>query len=285
MELGNALSGGGAANWPAWRNLFSGSLGSGSAANIPMSAQRNTLRGHGLKFGFEPLTWLSMTTGAFFVQQGLDFMLKDIQMKTTHLELNASKLFQKASTRLEIAQNIRGGESRQIRDKLEYIRKGEDLFSEAATDFQLSYLKAECYKYAAICARLGGRSNETVREYIQLARNAYHKSPEELSTLYRESRNPVRNLSPAFRSVITEALWLPLWLAGKLADKNEWTDAARKLALGRQHVALREKTVTLIEQYIHSDLPMICNRLEQSIATSRAGSQAVMSAGNPFGGR
>lgn len=225
---------------------------------------RNGRKEQRLKFGFEPLTWLSMTTGAFFVQQGLDFMLKDIQTKAQHTELNGSKVFQKALTRLEIAQSINAANNgKQPPDKVEYIRKAEELFSEAAADFQLSYLKAECYKYAAICARLGGRSQETVRKYAQLAKSLYQKSPDELSQLYRDSRNPVRNVSPAFRSVMTEALWLPVWIVGKLAKQDHWVRMAETLALGRQHVAVRQKSVKLIEQYIHSDLPMVCNRLDR----------------------
>lgn len=221
-----------------------------------------------LKFGFEPLTWLTMTTGAFFVQQGLDFLLKDIQTKSFHLELNASKSFQKALTRLEIAQTIHHQNNRLNSDSIEYIRKAEELFSESAADFQLSYLKAECCKYAAICARLGDRSNDTVHTYTQLARANYRQGSDELVRLYNDSRNPALNLSPAVRSVVTEILWLPLFIAGQCAGKPDWVETAQTLALGRQNIALRKKSVYLIEQYIHSDLPMICNRLELSVSAS-----------------
>ncbi len=213
-----------------------------------------------LKFGMEPLTlaWLTMTAGSYFVQRGLGFVLDDIQVKTSQLELSASKSFQKARQRLEIANSCG------IRDKTEYIRKAETHFSEAASDFQMAYLQAECYKYAALCAKMGRREDPTIRKYAQMAQKRYHAGGPELLQLYDDSRDPIKNLGVSTRALLSETLWVPLRILGHLSGNACLIDLSTRVALGRQNAALRQKTAVLLQQYGRSDLPTVCRQLGET---------------------
>jgi len=212
------------------------------------------------EFDMEPLglAWLTMTDGSYLLQRGLDLVLDDIKVKTSQLELSASKAFQKARQRLEIANSCG------IRDKAEYILKAEAYFSEAASDFQMAYLQAECYKYAALCAKMGGREVPTVRKCAKMALKRYHAGGPELLQLYDESRDPIKKLGVSARALLSEALGVPIRFLGKLSGNASLIDFSTRVALGRQNAALRQKTAVLLQQYGRSDLPAVCRQLRET---------------------
>jgi hypothetical protein len=170
-------------------------------------------------------------------------------------------MFEQGKSRLQLATNLaeeseagRGDHSATIK---EYLNAAESRFLDAASEVELSTLKAECFRYAALCAKLGNRPQRVIKDYAKQALFHYNKGGKELKKLIKQN-NPVMDLL----KVISWPISYPLILSAMLLQWRPVTDLpeyTQRLLFPNEPE--QRAILQRMQQHANSTLPLECAAL------------------------
>ncbi|MDX2085835.1 MAG: hypothetical protein SFZ03_10665 [Candidatus Melainabacteria bacterium] len=237
------------------------------------------------RFGAEVtvLGWLLSATSTHLVTKGIDATLSDATKLNAQFEHPTA--FNQGINYLDLAKAAYGQEQKG------YLNKAEEEFINSAHASDILYFSAESYKYAALSAKLAGKSSGVVKAHAQKALNTYRGSCAALDSKLEDAR-----MNDAIPWLLRATIGVPLYVL----------EGYFKLAAGGKHMAVKDsqssnayrqkfnderaqfykevsesgfattqfiqgsakkhqdKIAALAKQCYNSDLPAVCERLMSS---------------------
>lgn len=205
-------------------------------------------------------TFLASSMAEVAMSKTLNIILNQLETQSIPPEYTPPVAYEQGRSRLELAREVAAQlEASGLNpdsECREYLVAGENKFVDAAAEARLFYLKAESYKYAALCARLSGRSPQVVRHYAKLALENFRKGRKEIPKLFKSTLPP---LLDAGRVVLLWPVCYPIICATSILGRIPLAKATETIMFPSS--GHNDALLTLWRQCETSDLEKTCQAL------------------------